>query len=82
MNTDTTKMTGGCGGNCACAGVRDGENDKNECAPESSSVALDEGGKCPCGKVLDDCCHKEDIVANQNDALGELCGPHNGKEVC
>jgi hypothetical protein len=73
----------GCGGNCACAAM---QNDKPEvntkvCIPDVAPI-LDADGKCPCGKSFDECCHKDEIVAGQNDALGELCAPHGGKNVC
>jgi hypothetical protein len=40
---------------------------------------LDKGGKCPCGKELKDCCHKDVAMKNApNDALEELCAPVGG----
>ena len=67
-----------CGGNCACASA---STSNNVCAVPASPIVLDEGGKCPCGKTADACCHAESKVG-QNEALGELCAPHNGKNVC
>ena len=73
----------GCGGNCACAQADAASKVTDEvCAPPEGGVMLDKDGKCPCGKVADECCHKESIEKNRNSALHELCEPHNGKHVC
>lgn len=80
MNQDTQKDDStfvGCGGNCACAQMA---NSEDECALPEGGVVLDKDGKCPCGKSADDCCHSDKIEGN--DALHELCEPHNGKHVC
>ena len=80
MNQDTQKDDStfvGCGGNCACAQMA---NSEDECALPEGGVVLDNDGKCPCGKSADDCCHSDKIEGN--DALHELCEPHNGKHVC
>ena len=68
----------GCGGNCACARRAMEE----ECAPPEGGVSLDKDDKCPCGKSADDCCHSDSIQKGENEALHELCEPHNGKHVC
>ena len=68
----------GCGGNCACAQNTDEKNE--ECAPPEGGVVFDKDGKCPCGKSEKDCCHKKD--STDNEAIHELCEPHNGKHVC
>ena len=81
MNTDTKQMRGGCGGQCACARAEESKKGEATCAPKGT-VALDKDGKCPCGKSLDECCHKDEILAMQNDAVGELCDPTNGKNLC
>ena len=81
MNTDTNQMRGGCGGQCACARAEEAKNENATCAP-SGALSLDASGKCPCGKSLDKCCHKDEIKAMQNDAVGELCDPANGKNLC
>lgn len=79
MNMDTNQMRGGCGGNCACAKME--QKGEKSCAPEGE-ITLNKDGKCPCGKSLDECCHKDEIKANQNDAIGELCDPESGKNIC
>ena len=75
---DTQEEFVGCGGNCACAQAA---NDKETCALPEGGVTLDKDGKCPCGKSAADCCHSDSMEGN-NDALHELCEPHNGKHVC
>lgn len=73
----------GCGGNCRCAcGPEDMEQES--CELPEGGVKLDKNGKCPCGKNLEDCCHKDSMESNddENEALHELCEPHNGKHVC
>ena len=71
--------SGGCGGGCRCAGdVAQIKNDA-QCAIPVEPVTLDESGKCPCGKNADDCCHKDELIENGHDALGELCESHDGK---
>lgn len=66
----------GCGGNCACA---DKNTEKETLTPVAGGVVFDEDGKCPCGKSKEDCCHYE---SETNNAIGELCEPHNGTNVC
>ena len=84
MNEETNK---GCGGNCQCACGPDEETDTT-CELPKVGVMLDKDGKCPCGKGLQDCCHKDEIKNavvgknDENEALHELCEPHNGKHVC
>lgn len=76
-NNDDQKEFVGCGGNCACAQM----SDKNEsCALPPEGVVFDKDGNCPCGKSKRDCCHGK--KGEENDALHELCEPHNGKHVC
>jgi hypothetical protein len=79
MNKDMNQMQGGCGGRCACADAS--KKEEESCAPKGE-IALDKDGKCPCGKSLDDCCHKDEIKSTGNDAVGELCEPHAGKNLC
>lgn len=65
---------------CAC-----GPDEKKieSCEMPKGGVALDKEGKCPCGKEQEDCCHKDKIsFPQENEALHELCEPHNGKHVC
>lgn len=81
MNDEINK---GCGGNCQCACGPEEETDAT-CELPKEGVTLDKDGKCPCGKGLEDCCHKDEIKTTKNDeneALHELCEPHNGKHVC
>ena len=63
------------------ARAEEAKNENATCAP-SGALSLDASGKCPCGKSLDKCCHKDEIKAMQNDAVGELCDPANGKNLC
>lgn len=77
IKKDDTEEFVGCGGNCACAQASD---DKDTCASPKETATLDKDGKCPCGKSADECCHQD--KADENDALHELCEPHNGKHVC
>lgn len=50
-----------------------------ECATPKEGVVLDSAGKCPCGKELKDCCHRDAAVMNApNEALEELCVPSHG----
>lgn len=75
--SQTDEVFVGCGGNCACAKAA---GEEATCETPVGGVMLDKFGKCPCGKSKEDCCHKDSI--DQNDALHELCEPHNGKHVC
>ncbi len=80
MNEETNK---GCGSNCKCAGGIKAED--LSCEAPKEGVRLDKDGKCPCGKSSEDCCHRDTIMGAgdiENDALHELCEPHNGKHVC
>ncbi len=74
---DDQKEFVGCGGNCACAQVSEG---KETCSLPPEGIVFDKEGKCPCGKSKSNCCHGEN--EKENDALHELCEPHNGKHVC
>ncbi len=70
-----------CGGHCRCAGGPDDMMTKDACATPVEGVMLDDAGKCPCGKELKDCCHKDvAIKSTPNEALGELCMPTSGTE--
>ncbi len=81
MNKQDDQEVGGCGGNCRCACGPD--ESEEVCEAPKEGVVIDKDGKCPCGKELKDCCHKDEIVASEeNEALHELCEPHNGKHVC
>jgi hypothetical protein len=52
---------------------------KDACATPAEGVMLDDAGKCPCGKELKDCCHKDvAIKSGANEAIGERCTPQNG----
>ncbi len=64
--------------NCACGA----KEEVKVCPPNGGAVTLDANGKCPCGKSLDECCHKDEIGAVENPAIGELCEPVSGKSVC
>lgn len=74
----------GCGGHCTCAAGADDMMVKNICETPTEGVMLDDAGKCPCGKELKDCCHKDVAVKSAaNEALGELCMPqHGGGSPC
>ncbi len=50
--------------NCQC-GAQTEEKKPTVCPPPGTSVELDQDGLCPCGKLLDQCCHKEEILAKQ-----------------
>ncbi len=65
--------------NCACAstGVAGGT-----CALPTAPVVFDAVGNCHCGKPADTCCRSGEAKSNANDALGELCAPHGGQNVC
>jgi len=68
-----------CGGNCRCACGQTTEKTPEVCATPKEVVVLDSAGKCPCGKELKDCCHKDAAVVNApNEALEELCVPVSG----
>lgn len=68
-----------CGGNCGCACGQNSVKEAGVCATPKEGVTLDQGGKCPCGKELKDCCHKDVAMKNTpNDALEELCAPVGG----
>ncbi len=66
-----------CGGNCACA-----TKENNACVLSVPTMVIDSSGKCPCGKAVDGCCHKDSIITSENDAIAELCEPLLGKNVC
>jgi hypothetical protein len=54
---------------------------KDACATPAEGVMLDDAGKCPCGKALKDCCHKDVAIKSAaNEAIGELCMPMKGVE--
>jgi len=46
---------GGCGSHCRCTDESSNEKE-GVCATREGGVALDENGKCPCGKTKEDCC--------------------------
>lgn len=49
------------------------------CPTPVGGVVLDTLGKCPCGKELKDCCHKDVAMESApNEALEELCAPMSG----
>ena len=47
-----------CGGNCAC-GARNEQAEKLTCEAPKEGVVLNADGKCPCGKLEEECCHKK-----------------------
>lgn len=70
-----------CGGNCRCACGSGAARSEEVCATPKEVVVLDSAGKCPCGKELKDCCHKDAAVVNApNEALEELCTPTHGAQ--
>lgn len=68
-----------CTQNCACA---EPTVTQGVCALPTTPVSFDREGKCPCGKTADMCCHGGEAQSGANDAIGELCAPHNGQNVC
>ncbi len=55
----------GCGGDCKCTcDAQAGTEKKLECDMLDMQMLVIKNGKCPCGKALDDCCHR-DIIAKK-----------------
>lgn len=51
------------------------------CDTPVEGIMLDDAGKCPCGKELKDCCHKDAAIKSvHNEALDELCMPQEGTD--
>lgn len=70
---------GGCGRQCRCGAGADNMTEKDVCPTPAQGITLDADGKCPCGKELKDCCHKDVAIKGApNEALGELCMPEKG----
>lgn len=72
--------TGGCGGDCRCAGNTPDEKKDTLCGAEVMPLVLDEDGKCPCGKSADECCNKDELKGCEHDiAQGASCESCVGK---
>jgi len=82
---------GGCGSHCRCTDESSNEKE-GVCATREGGVALDENGKCPCGKTKEDCClsvqsqtqagHKEKLPVAENEIVYELCKKHGKRHLC
>lgn len=74
---------GGCGGGCRCAGDTPEIKNDAACAVPKEPLMLDENGKCPCGKSMEDCCHKDEFSSGEhNHALDELCEAPGNESPC
>ncbi|OGZ18902.1 MAG: hypothetical protein A2494_03870 [Candidatus Lloydbacteria bacterium RIFOXYC12_FULL_46_25] len=74
---------GGCGGGCRCAGDAPEIKNDTECAVPGEPLMLDANGKCPCGKSVEDCCHKDELSSSEhNHALDELCEAPGNESPC
>lgn len=62
----------GCNGHCACGAAKEPNKEVARALPDTG-VHLDAGGKCPCGKAASECCHKETLAKDENEAIQELC---------
>ena len=67
--------------NCAC-GKQEEAMKPISCSDKVVDIEIGIDGKCPCGKSKEDCCHKDELTKNSQEALEELCSPRVGKPVC